>query len=361
MAGAGPKILLIGPFLLSGCIPPAGNDVRIRGYEPPVQSEEGASAPAAHGPIVLVPEAEVIAPTVSWNPATVQRNAQSVDGSSYTVRSGETLYGVSNRTGASAEEIARANGLSPPYILQVGQRLEIPAGLFHRVSAGETGIAIARAYGVRWSELVSLNALSEPYILRAGQALRLPDSASAMLVGPDAPPDAQTMADAFTLDIDTIVTGGQPARAATEPSTRPAQAFATPIASPSAFAGAFGWPLAGNIVSRFGSKGGGQVNDGINIAAALGTPVGASGDGIVVYAGNEISLFGGLVMIDHGGGWISAYGHLGTLAVTRGSKVKRGHLLGTVGDTGYVTTPQLHFEIRKDRKPVDPTTKLPAR
>lgn len=355
MRGAGQKFAALGLLLLSGCIPPAGNDVRIRGYERP---EEAQAAPAARGPIVLVPEAEVIAPTPSWNPTTVERNAQRVDGSTYVVRAGETLYGVSNRTGASAEAIASANGLSPPYVLQVGQRLDIPSGLFHRVSAGETGIAIARAYSVNWNELVSLNALTEPYILRAGQALRLPDSASAAPASAGAQQDVQAMADAFTLDIDAIVTGGQPARP--EPG-RPTPAFGTPVASPSAFAGVFGWPLAGNIVSRFGSKGGGQVNDGINIAAPLGTSVGAAGDGVVVYAGNEISLFGGLVMVDHGGGWISAYGHLGTLAVTRGTKVKRGHLLGTVGDTGYVTTPQLHFEIRKDRKPVDPMTKLPAR
>ena len=103
------------------------------------------------------------------------------------------------------------------------------------------------------------------------------------------------------------------------------------------------------------------MNDGLNIAAALGTNVAASGDGVVVYAGNEIAVFGGLVMVDHGDGWMTAYGHLGKLAVTRGAKVKRGHLLGSVGDTGYVSTPQLHFEIRKDRKPVDPLTKLPAR
>lgn len=353
-AGAGLGASLIALLLLSGCIPPAGNDVRIRGYEVPGDADASA---ASRGPVVLVPEADVIAPTPSWNPAIVERNAQLVEGSTYIVRSGDTLYGVSNRTGAAADAIARANGLSAPYMLQVGQRLEIPAGLFHRVSAGETGIAIARAYGVNWSELVVLNAMTEPYILRAGQFLRLPDSASAVPVS-GAQPDAQAMADAFTLDIDAIVTGGQPAKA--EPG-RPAPSFATPVTAPTDYAGVFGWPLAGDIVSRFGSKGGGQVNDGINIAAPLGAAIGAAGDGVVVYAGNEISLFGGLVMVDHGGGWISAYGHLGSLSVARGAKVKRGHLLGTVGDTGYVTTPQLHFEIRKDRKPVDPVTKLPSR
>jgi murein DD-endopeptidase MepM/ murein hydrolase activator NlpD len=347
MRAAGPVIALL---LLSGCIP--------RGGDTPVQSSSDSNAPAAQrGPVVLVPEDEVVFPTQEWSPAAVERNAQLVEGKSYVIRSGDTLFRIGNESGAGLDAIARANGLAPPYVLQVGQRLDIPAGLYHRVGPGETGIAIARAYGASWSEIVALNALTEPYILRSGQFLRLPNSASAVPVNDNAQ-SAQQMADAFVLDIDDIVTGSQPARAE---SGRAAPVLATPVAAPTSFAGTFGWPLTGALVGRFGSKGGGQVNDGINIATALGSPVSSAGDGVVVYSGNEISLFGGLVMVDHGGGWITAYGHLGSLAVKRGDRVKRGSLLGSVGDTGYVSTPQLHFEIRKDRKPVDPLTKLPVR
>lgn len=351
--GAGPKIACLALLLLSGCIPRGGGDYRIKGSG----DAEADSTANPQGPLILVPEAEVVETTPSWSPATVQRNAQLASGNAYVVRSGDTLFRIGNETGAGLDAIARVNGLSSPYTLQVGQRLTIPAGLYHRVSAGETGIAIARAYGVSWSEVVSLNALAEPYILRAGQFLRLPDAASAVPIE-GTPQSAQQMADAFTLDIDAIVTGSQPARP--EPG-RPSPALATPVTAPTSFAGAFGWPLVGSIVSRFGSQGGGRVNDGVNIAAALGSSVTAAGDGVVVYSGNEISVFGGLVMVDHGGGWITAYGHLGGLNVARGDRVKRGQLLGSVGDTGYVSTPQLHFEIRKDRKPVDPLTKLPAR
>ena len=330
--------------LLSACIPRGGEDYSVQSSSDQI---------ATGNPIVLVPEAQILDPTPSWNPATVTRNAQSVAASIYIVRSGDTLYRIGLQTGAGAEAIAKANDLAAPFALQAGQKLRIPAGQFHRVAAGETGIAIARAYNVSWSDLVVLNALTEPFVLRSGQFLRLPDAAPA--VGKQS--DAQAVADAFVLDIDTIATGSQPAKS--EPG-RAGSTLSTPIAIPGSFAGAFGWPLAGNIVSRFGSKGGGQVNDGLNIAAALGTNVAASGDGVIVYAGNEIAVFGGLVMIDHGDGWMTAYGHLGKIAVTRGTKVKRGHLLGYVGDTGYVSTPQLHFEIRKDRRPVDPLTKLPA-
>jgi murein DD-endopeptidase MepM/ murein hydrolase activator NlpD len=353
--GAGLKIACLTLLLLSGCIPRGGGDYPIRGSA----DAETSTGPTAipRGPVILVPENVIVETTPSWNPATVMRNAQLAGGTAYVVRSGDTLYRIGNETGAGLDAIARANELTAPYTLKVGQRLTIPAGLYHRVSAGETGIAIARAYGVTWSDVVALNGLTEPYILRAGQFLRLPDSASAVPVD-DRAQSAQQMADDFTLDIDAIVTGSQPARPGPG-QTSPA--FATPVTAPASFAAAFGWPLAGNIVARFGSLGGGRVNDGIDIAAALGSPVTSAGDGVVVYSGNEISVFGGLVMVDHGGGWITAYGHLGALNVARGDRVRRGQQLGSVGDTGYVSTPQLHFEIRKDRKPVDPLTKLPVR
>jgi murein DD-endopeptidase MepM/ murein hydrolase activator NlpD len=341
---------LLALCLLSACIPRGGEDYSVQS-----SGDVAGDKTAIGNPVILVPEAQILESTPSWNPATVSRNAQSVVASVYIVRSGDTLYRIGNQTGAGAEAIAKANGLAAPFALQAGQKLRIPAGQFHKVAGGETGIAIARAYGVSWSDLVALNMLTEPFVLRSGQFLRLPDTA---VTGDVAPVDAQSIADAFVLDIDTIATGSQPAKS--EPG-RPPSTLSTPISKPTGFAGTFGWPLAGNVVSRFGSKGGGQVNDGLNIAAALGTNVAAAGDGVVVYAGNEIAVFGGLVMIDHGDGWMTAYGHLGKLAVTRGTKVKRGHLLGSVGDTGYVSTPQLHFEIRKNRNPIDPLTKLPAR
>jgi murein DD-endopeptidase MepM/ murein hydrolase activator NlpD len=341
-------IALAALVLLSACIPRGGEDYSVQS-----NSDSGADKTATGNPIILVPEAQILESTPSWNPATVTRNAQPVASSVYIVRSGDTLYRIGNDKGVGADAIAKANDLAAPFALQAGQKLRIPAGLFHRVAAGETGIAIARAYGVAWTDLVALNGLTEPFVLRSGQFLRLPDAAA------EAPAtDQQAIADAFVLDIDTIATGSQPAKP--EPG-RPPSTLSSPIAKPTGFAGTFGWPLAGNVVSRFGSKGGGQVNDGLNIAAALGTNVAAAGDGVVVYAGNEIAVFGGLVMIDHGDGWMTAYGHLGKLAVARGAKVERGHLLGSVGDTGYVSTPQLHFEIRKDRQPIDPLTKLPAR
>lgn len=338
------------------CIPAGSGDYRI---------PTARSTPTEENP-QIVPEDAVIMPTQSWSPAVVDRNVRDVDSGSYTVKPGDTLYRIVAETGASLAAIAAANNLEAPYALRIGQVLSIPGGRYHNVSAGETGIAIARAYNVGWADIVTLNELQPPYALKIGQRLRLPSalaSVPAQAAGPDSSPEQR--AASFSLNIDDIVTGGEPALQLAEGVTdvAPARSLANlsgPIARPGSFDGSFAWPLKGQIVSRFGSKGGGKINDGVNIAAANGAPVYASSKGVVVYSGNEIGVFGGLVLIDHGDGWITAYGHLGKLTVGRGDRVIQGQTIGAVGDTGYVSAPQLHFEIRKDRKPVDPASRLTA-
>lgn len=117
----------------------------------------------------------------------------------------------------------------------------------------------------------------------------------------------------------------------------------------------FYWPLKGAILSDFGSKPGGLHNDGINISAQRGTPIRASENGVVVYAGNELRGFGNLLLIRHAGGWMTAYGHADELLVGRGDQVKRGQIVARVGSTGNVNAPQLHFEIRRGSRAVNPT------
>lgn len=347
------KLIFPGVALLSiaGCIPQSGGDYRIG---------SSGQRPSSENP-QIVPESGAILRTSNWQPAVVSRNSRAANAGFYTVASGDTLYGISSKTGASLADIAAANNLNAPYILRVGQQLSIPSGLYHTVNTGETGIAIARAYGVSWRDIVSLNRLEEPFILKIGQRLRLPDSPASG--GSNAGLSPEQRAAGFTLDIDDIVTGGEPAIATTNAPvavSTPAS-LSSPIARPASFNGSFAWPVQGRLLSSFGSKGGGKKNDGIKVGAAKGTKVGAAGNGVIVYSGNEIEVFGGLVLVDHGSGWVTAYGHLGQLNVARGDKVAKGQALGTVGDTGYVSTPQLHFEIRKDRKPLNPITKLPAR
>ncbi len=121
------------------------------------------------------------------------------------------------------------------------------------------------------------------------------------------------------------------------------------------------WPVQGPVLSGFGPKGQGLNNDGVNIGAPKGSPVVAAANGIVVYAGNEMKGFGNLILIRHQGGWVTAYADLDRLVVAKDAVVAQGDMIGTVGKTGNVASPQLHFEARYKDKPVDPNTVIKAK
>lgn len=360
MQGPGRTLMLLATAMLGGCIPQG---------VPPERSVRPASQPRlSTDPAVLM----VDNGPANWNRKAIAPAAQAVQGSNYVVKAGDTLRGIGNRTGAGSEAIARANGLAAPFIIYPGQKLQIPSGTFHMVEAGQTGIGIARAYGVQWSRIVAENNLEEPYILRVGQRLAIPHAISMPSKKAAAqPPGEQSLeerAKAFDLDIDDVVTGSQPAlargAAPARPAATPAAAVAVskvkPVAIPKSFGGTFAWPVKGEIVSRFGSTGGGKVNDGIDIGVSDDTPFRASADGVVAYAGDEIKAYGGLILIAHGGGWVTAYGHLSRIDVATGQAIKAGQILGATGVSTLEGQPLLHFEIRRDRKPLDPLTRLPA-
>ena len=111
----------------------------------------------------------------------------------------------------------------------------------------------------------------------------------------------------------------------------------------------FRWPAKGRIIQGFGPG-----SDGINIALPEGTPVKAVENGVVAYAGNELKGYGNLVLIRHDNGFVSAYANNGELKVKRGEQVKRGQTVALSGQSGNVSSPQLHFELRKGSTPVDP-------
>lgn len=344
---AGSFLALSCLLMLGACIPYHALNDRSPSAAPPPRLDADPSA-------VGMVEAEPV-----WTAQQVVANAIPVAPSIYVVQSGDTLRGIGNRTGAGAEMIAKANGLNPPYMIRAGQRLTIPAGRYHPVQEGETGIAIASAYGVQWSRMVEVNGLAAPYALRRGQRLLLPDDA------PRRPPSMEQRAAAFRIDIDDVLTGGQPAAAENAPvavakaEARPLPAN-VPAATPSAFTGSFGWPTKGKIVSRFGPGASGARNNGVDIGIPVGTPIKASADGVIAYAGDRVAVFGGLVLITHGGGWVSAYGHASRVDVVRGQKIRKGEVIGLSGDSGYASTPKLHFELRKDRAPVNPLNHLPG-
>lgn len=366
---------LLALMLTSACIPPqdragprrpappaaAKPRSPVRAALPPAAPASAPITPIAPGPPPpAVSEAAPTPPPPAWQVRVVTPDAIEVTASTYVVKKGDTLRAISEKTGAGSETIARVNKISPPFKIIIGQKLAIPAGRYHKVGKGETGIAISRAYGVEWGRIAQLNELDEPYVLREGQRLMLPSSKEV------AGMSADQRAAAFRLDIEDLISGSEPALATREKPTPPVTtAKAVPptvtVAEPSRFAGRFDWPVRGPILRSFGNIGSGQRNDGINIGAALGTPIAAAADGVVAYVGQDIPAYGTLILLRHGDGWLSAYGYADSITVARGQKVVRGQTIAKSGISPYSGQPQLHFEIRNGVKPVNPIGYLPSR
>ncbi len=120
----------------------------------------------------------------------------------------------------------------------------------------------------------------------------------------------------------------------------------------------FIWPVVGRLLIPFGTQEQGLVNEGINIAAKKGTDVKATQEGVVIYIGDGLKSFGNLILVQHDKNWISAYAHVDGIKVAKGQKVLKGQTIATVSDSGDVNTPQLHFELRYNVKPMDPLNYL---
>ena len=239
-----------------------------------------------------------------------------IPGAVHVVREGETLNGIANRAGVPKGAVIAANGLTPPYVVKTGQKLRIPRQRVHIVAAGETGLGIANRHGVPYAEILTANNLPRDAVLKPGQKLLIP----AMI------PPAQS-------------------EHATAPAARAAPAFA--------------WPLQGRVLSPFDPAAPGGGHRGIDIEASVGQPVKAAKGGQVVFADEEPVRYGKLIVLRHDGGWISAYGHLSSVAVRKGERVGAGETIGHAGSTGDAGQPKLHFELRRGNHPVDPLGQLP--
>lgn len=113
-------------------------------------------------------------------------------------------------------------------------------------------------------------------------------------------------------------------------------------------------PATGAVVTRFGTAPDGTRNDGIKISVPRGTPVHAAENGVVVYSGSELTGLGRLILVRHADGWVTAYAHNDEVLVARCDLVERGQVIAKAGMTGSVTKPLVHFELRKDARPIDP-------
>lgn len=255
--------------------------------------------------------------------------AEGRDAAVAVVRRGDTLYKISRREAVPLRELITLNGLRPPYRIHPGQKLRLPGAKLHVVRRGDTLQRIARRYGVSTGRLAASNGIAPPYRIYPGQALSLPAA-------------------------DGAVKRRVAKRPARTPRVKKPPRAVSLAPSPPRAGKRFLWPVEGPVAVRFGVRGKGLRNDGINILARRGTGVRAAENGVVAYSGNAVRGFGNLVLIKHAGGWMSAYAHNDVLLVRAGQRVRRGETISRVGSSGSVSRPQLHFELRRGRRAVDP-------
>lgn len=327
----------------------------------PQYQNRATSAPAAtrRAEIVVVPRRKPPVParlraSVQAPAAQAQPQRRIASAGVYYVTVKDTLYSISRRFQLPLRSLIDANGLKPPYTLRVGQKLRLPSPRVYVVKKGDTVYGISRRNGVDMSELMRLNGIRPPYTISIGQSLSLP---SALGGSPKAVAAAVTPQSKGPQSNGKARPASPVKSAPAVPTARPQKVAVTsgPIPNPPPRQGSkFLWPVSGTVVSGFGPKGKGYHNDGINIVAPRGSGVRAAENGVVAYAGNELRGFGNLVLVRHSGGWTTAYAHNDRILVSRGQTVKRGQRIAEVGSSGNVAEPQLHFEIRKGARAVDP-------
>ncbi|MBR0872602.1 peptidoglycan DD-metalloendopeptidase family protein [Bradyrhizobium tropiciagri] len=306
------------------------------------------------------------------------------------VGTSDTLDILSKRYNVSKADILRANGYKGPRALSPGQQLIIPhptataaapvmaapaakpvavaaapAGL-HYVNRGDTLHSIARQHHIPVTDLARANHLDLTARLSPGMKLTVPGAKTAAVAAAApvvAPAPVAAAAPVPAVAAPKVVATALPQQSArlAQPTAnveQPAAAAEAPVVTKSSEAtGAlptFRWPVRGKVITAYGSKTNGKVNDGINVAVPEGTPVKAAEDGVVAYSGSELKGYGNLVLVRHSNGYVTAYAHASEIMVKRGDTIKRGQVIAKSGQSGEVGSPQLHFEIRKGSSPVDP-------
>jgi murein DD-endopeptidase MepM/ murein hydrolase activator NlpD len=346
-------------------------------------------------------------PVMSARPGARPQTPQPSSSSTHIVASGDTIYSIARMYGVSPNAIIAANELQSPNSIYQGERLAIPS-VGARQTARVERVPSALPVAVTKTDLAPPAALAQPVAPAPAVAMASADGVDPRLAGaryynvglprhkPEMtgeggpefsnaraahavdPTDEAFQAprkpqpkphDVASADPDDEAYDS-PRRAHTQErqvaAVDPAdEAYDAPRsnkpAAPTSDVKAsnhFVWPVRGQIISGFGKRASGVHNDGINIAAEPGSSVKAADGGIVVYAGNELAGYGNLLLIRHSNGFVTAYAHNKKLLVGKGDEVHRGQTIATVGSTGDVDRPQLHFEIRKGDRAVDPARYL---
>ncbi|MFC4625247.1 peptidoglycan DD-metalloendopeptidase family protein [Daeguia caeni] len=239
----------------------------------------------------------------------------SAAGGGYIVQAGDSLYSIARKHNVPVEQLKKANGLSDGAI-RVGQSLIIPA-------ATETSTQVAAVAPKP----------EKPAETSKVQPVSTPPNAATTEVKPYTPPQASNKVIEEAEKDDTAA-----------PSSTGIQQMR--------------WPVRGRVLASFGQRDGGSVNDGIDIMVPEGTPVKAAENGVVIYAGDGLKEFGQTVLIRHDNGLVTVYGHNSQILVQRGQKVRRGEEIAKSGMSGNAKSPKLHFEVRKNSTPVNPSKYL---
>ena len=250
------------------------------------------------------------------------------------IYSGDSLYSISKREGVSIRSIIEVNNLKPPFILYEGEELIIAISKIHIVKAGNTLWDIAKCYRVSVIDIRRLNKLKFKDKIYEDKKLLIPIN------------NENNNLECNNISKVAIKYNNKEKKVRNKDKI---------INSNSNYL----WPVKGKILSKYGLLAKGLRNDGINISANKGDPIFAVESGKIVYAGNEIQAFGNLILIKHLDNKTTAYAHLEKIKVNKGQIVKKGEVIATLGNSGKVSAPQLHFEVRNANGPLDPLKFLP--
>ncbi len=278
----------------------------------------------------------------------------------HVVQHGESLWAISKRYNTDVASLRAANNLSNN-ILHKGQRLKVTSGTqqvaksssftdriskksvttpmvkpkeitavvkkkvveapvevnkisykMHRVRSGENLFRIGLKYHVSALDIMAENHLAQPQDLKAGSVIKVP------VVTKSETPTERTINERLARQ------------------------------------GGFIWPVKGKIIERFGKQSDGIINNGIKIKVAESAPIHASESGTVLYADSGLKTYGNLILLRHKSGVITAYAHSSQNMVERGEKISKGQVIALAGMTGNATTPQLHFEVRRNARAINP-------
>lgn len=222
----------------------------------------------------------------------------------------------------------------------------------YTVRTGDTLYSIAFRYGLDFRGLAAANGIGSDYRINPGQRLNLSDRASsAASAPPSRSPKAATSANPPASN-----TPPKVAEAPSKPVQQPARK-SPQVLEPSDLT-TWQWPTEGSVIRGFSASE--FAHKGIDIAGKQEQPVFAVANGVVVYAGSGLVGYGNLLIVKHSERYLSAYAHNSRLLVKEGESVRQGQVIARMGDTGTDRT-KLHFEIRKDGKPVNPVGLLPKR